>query len=145
MNENDFGFLVQIITNYIHHEIPVELEQLGITVRQGKFLGYLHENKNRTVSQKELQNHFEITHPTTVGIVKRLEAKGMIRTRHDDADKRLKIIELAEGEERVHETMKALKKRTDAQLFRGFSKKEYEQLMVLLQRIYENTYRTHEK
>ncbi len=139
MKEQDLGFLVHVIANHIHRNVNREMEQFGITSRQGKFLGYLNDHKGHNVSQKELQNYFDITHPTTVGIVQRLEAKGFVRTRIDEKDKRSRIVELTAGEQKIHKAMIMLRAKTEKELFNGFSTEEREQLINLLLRVYRNT------
>ena len=139
MKEKDIGFLVQLINNSIDREVNREMGKFALTTKQGKFLGYLQDNKDRTVSQKELQDHFEISHATTAGIVKRLEAKGMVRSYSDSGDKRTKIVELAAGEEKVHQHMVRLRREIEGKLFRGLTPEEQEQLLNLLHRVYINT------
>jgi MarR family transcriptional regulator, repressor for mepA len=138
MKKDDIGFLVRVIANSIDKDVNRELESFGITIRQGKFLGYLHDQKGREVTQKELQDFFEISHPTTVGIVKRLESKGLIRARLDENDHRSKIVELTAGEDWLHRKMTVLKGRIEDNLFRGFSDDERDALLELLGRVYVN-------
>ena len=145
MKEKDISFLVQIIDNSIDKKVNREMEKFDLTTKQGKFLGYLQAHKERSVSQKELQNHFEISHATTAGIVKRLESKGMVRTYSDEDDKRSKIVELAAGEEKVHRTMTGLRKKIEEDLYRGFTEEEQEQLLNLLHRVYKNATRWHKQ
>ena len=138
MKQQDISFLVRVISNAIDREVNRELEQFDITIRQGKFLGYLHENGDRTVTQKELQDSFEISHPTTVGIVKRLESKGFVRTRPDPNDRRWKIVELAAGEAKVHRKILSLHDQIESELYRGFTEEDRKQLLTLLHRVYRN-------
>ena len=49
-------------------------------ISQMYVLKYLRENQNKMVTQKEIEQYLEVSHPTTVGILKRLESKGFIQT-----------------------------------------------------------------
>jgi MarR family transcriptional repressor of mepA len=98
----DIGFLIPTIANELKKKANLVLKDYGITVKQGRFLGFLHENKGIETSQKDLQEHFEISHPTTVGIIKRLEQKNLITTRFDEINRRNKIVELAPAEKKIN-------------------------------------------
>ncbi len=137
-DKHDTGLLIQLIGKELDRKINQELEPFGITTKQGRFLGYLNERRSETVSQREIQEHFEISHPTTVGIIKRLEEKKLIATRMDEKDKRNKIVELTPEEEKIHRRMKDFKEEADGVLLTGFTDEEKETLSVLLERVYRN-------
>ena len=136
--KHDTGLLIQLIGKELDRKINQELEPFGITTKQGRFLGYLHERHDETVTQKEIQERFEISHPTTVGIIKRLEQKNLIATRFDENDKRTKIVELTPEEEKIYLRMKDFKKEADALLLSGFNRDEREIFLSFLERVYRN-------
>ncbi len=134
----DVGYLIGLINNKIKKKANYELENHGITVKQGRFLGYLHDREGLVTTQKDLQAYFEITHPTTVGIIKRLEQKELITTRTDDGDRRMKIVELAPKEKAIHKDMKFFREKMETLLMEGLNKQEKEELVRLLEKVYEN-------
>ncbi len=138
LHNEDMGFLIQLISNLLRKAANHELEANGITIRQGRVLGYLHEREGLVTTQKDIQEHFEITHPTAVGIIKRLEQKELIRTRTDERDRRVKIVELDEKEESLHRRMIGLKEKMENRLSAGLSEGERAELTRLLVRIHDN-------
>ena len=134
----DVGYLIHLISNRIKKKANRELANQGITAKQGRFLGYLHEREGQITTQKDFQVHFEITHPTTIGIIKRLEQKNLITTRTDESDRRLKIVELAPEEQRVYEKMKSFGEDMEALLLKGLETEERRELARLLEKAYGN-------
>ncbi|MBN2626518.1 MAG: MarR family transcriptional regulator [Spirochaetales bacterium] len=138
MKERDLGFTIQLIANTLKKRANQELEAHGITMKQGRFLGYLHEREGRTTTQKDFQRHFEITHPTAIGILKRLEQKGFVRTRTDESDRRIRIVELDPREEPLHAAMIRLRGEMEGKLTAGLTEEECRQLRDLLERVHDN-------
>ncbi len=132
------GYLIGLINNKIKKKANHKLENHGITVKQGRFLGYLHDREGFVTTQKDLQAYFDITHPTTVGIIKRLEQKELITTRPDEGDRRMKIVELAPKEKEIHVEMKYFKEKMETLLLEGIDNQEKEELIRLLEKVYEN-------
>jgi MarR family transcriptional regulator, repressor for mepA len=137
-NHRDVGYMIHLISNKIKKKANHELDNQGITSKQGRFLGYLHERQGRVTTQKDLQEHFEITHPTTIGIIKRLEQKNLVTTRTSEADRRIKIVELAPEEEKIHKKMMRFSEEMDTLLLRGLEEEERVELARLLEKVSKN-------
>ena len=136
--QNDIGFLVHMIGIKIENKANRELDVYQITAQQGRFLAYLNQKEGLEASQKELQNHFGISHPTAAGIVKRLEQKGFITSRCDKSDKRRKIIKLTPKEKELNQRMMEFGKEMEKTIVRDLTENEHKMLVHLLQRVHFN-------
>ena len=56
-------------------------------------LKYIADSKT-SVTQKSIGNYLNVSHPTVVGIISRMEKKGYLRSYTDDGDRRNKIVEM---------------------------------------------------
>ncbi|WP_028975304.1 MarR family winged helix-turn-helix transcriptional regulator [Spirochaeta cellobiosiphila] len=134
----DIGFIIHLVSNKIRKHANQELETEGITAKQGRFLYYLHEHAHEKVTQKDLQVHFEISHPTATGIIKRLEQKGYVSSKVDTCDKRSKIIELTPKEMELNEKMELCRIKIEQEINKNLTKSEKSELIRLLFKVYEN-------
>lgn len=91
----NISFLIKLIGDTIETKANKRLKSHGITLSQGRILAYLSERKTEKTSQKDMEEHFQVTHPTIIGILKRLEAKGLISSEIDEIDKRVRNISLS--------------------------------------------------
>ena len=78
-HKNDIGFLFKKIDEKLEKHVNANLNSLGITFSQLKVLFFVHEAENQT-TQKEIETFLEVSHPTTNGIIKRLEEKQLVKT-----------------------------------------------------------------
>ena len=138
MPQEDVAFLIKIIHDRIGKIANQSFNSLGIRLSQARFLEYLHKRKKLKISQKKLEDIFKISHPTTVGILKRLERKGLIRTQFDDDDKRIKIVYPTSKVSLIYDKIKENKKKMEQDLVRGITDKQKEELVTLLKILYNN-------
>ena len=83
-------------------------------------------------TQKEIEQYFQVSHPTVVGIVQRLEHKGFVRTEMDERDKRKKLIFLTEYEEKMYQQMKSSHVEMEHILTAGMTEEQIRRLSELL-------------
>jgi DNA-binding MarR family transcriptional regulator len=72
------------------------LRENGLTFTQIRVLMELGEHNGEPVSLKELERLFYVAQPTVVGIVRRLEAKGLVEGFTSPDDNRVKLVGLTE-------------------------------------------------
>lgn len=132
------GFMIKLINESMEKKSNKALKQFDITFSQGKVLSYLHRRSGLKTSQKDIEDHLQVSHPTVVGILKRLEIKGLITTEFDVEDKRTKNIYLTSKEEILYKEIMELRKSMEEKLFDGLSSDEVEQLVYMLNVIYHN-------
>ncbi|MCD7872773.1 MAG: MarR family transcriptional regulator [Clostridiales bacterium] len=94
--------------------------------------------KGGKVTQKEIEHHLAVSHPTTVGIVSRLQKTGLVDCFVDDDDRRNKIVCATDKAYEIENLLFRHIKETENRLTDGFSADDISNLRNLLYRIYEN-------
>lgn len=113
------------------------LKEQDLTWAQSRLIGFLTRNGGER-TQKEIENFLEVSHPTVVGIVSRMEQNGFVTCRTDQTDRRNKIVSLTEKSMDAGRTMWDMLKRQDEIMFSGFTAEERDRLDEYLLRIYDN-------
>jgi len=112
---------IKILNTAVERMMNQEMAELGITYTQATVIGYLIDNRNKELCQKDIERTLGLTHPTVSSILSRMEASGMIETFPMSSDHRCKRIVLteksAELSARIQEKYQAAKRR----LFAGIS------------------------
>ena len=87
---------------------------------------------------RDVEEAFQLSHPTVSGLLNRLEKKGFIVLQSDPADRRCKrICLLPKGKECLC-VMGRTVRQIEAQMVQGFTPQEQEQFSCLLDRAIEN-------
>lgn len=134
----EISFLLKMITDRVDTMITRDLAMERVTAAQGRVLTYLIARDGDSVSQKDVEQYFGVSHTTAKGLLKRLEEKEMVMTAFDNEDGRVKNVYLTEKSRMIH---KAIGKRIEAIesiLLRGVSSTERLHLGRLLQNMYDN-------
>lgn len=74
-----------------------------VTVMHGWILGFLYDNQERDIFQKDIEKEFSIARSTVTCIVKLMEKKGYIKRESVAQDARLKKLVLTENGRNIHE------------------------------------------
>ena len=74
-----------------------------ITGIQGWIMGYLYDNRDRDVFQRDIQTQFSVSRSTVTGILQTMEKKGLIVRESVDWDARLKRLSLTKKAMQHHE------------------------------------------
>lgn len=102
------GFEVRTLSHLIKHRVDQAMaasEDGPVTGMQGWIIGYLYDNRDRDVFQRDVQSHFAVRRSTAAGTLKLMEKNGLIRRTSVDWDARLKKLELTPKGTRVHENV----------------------------------------
>jgi len=134
----DIGFMLKVLNGVLERRFNQELQKDGLTVSQMHVLGYLHRNEKKTVTQKDIEDYLEVSHPTTVGILKRLEAKGFVSTSMQKDRRFMKIVCLTEKGEKLSRKIKDRHVSAEKKMSKGFSGEEILQLKSYMRRLAEN-------
>ena len=131
------GYLLKTVTDILEKEANYMLKTQGLTWSQSRLIGFLARNGGAR-TQKEIEDFLEVSHPTVVGIVSRMEQNGFVSCSLDPSDRRNKIVSLTDKSiETGKRILDALTKQ-DLAMFSGFSDDERAQLDGFLIRIYNN-------
>ena len=129
---------VKIISDCVEKAANQHFKQLNLTLSQARILIYLRGRNGEKTSQKDIEDYFEVTHPTVIGILKRLESKGLITSGFDSEDKRVKNIYLTENEASIYNAMDDFKNTMEQKLMQGLTDVQIQELKALLKSVYEN-------
>lgn len=138
MENRDIGFIIKNISEIMDKKFNKRLKAMGITCSQMRILSYLFEHKDQDVTQRQLESYFGISHPTTVGIINRLEGKGLILCKMSDKDRRQKIISLRKPADGQCQQCEEQKKQNERRMLEGFSAEDTNELKRLLNKLYIN-------
>jgi DNA-binding MarR family transcriptional regulator len=113
------------------------LASMDLTAAQGHIMAYI-IHRPAPPCARDIEEAFQLSHPTVSGLLTRLEKKGFIEFRPDENDRRCKrIFPLPKGLE-LHETMHQTIARTEAEMVKDFTPEEQELFAQLLQRAIRN-------
>jgi len=135
MEATDIGFLIKGINDKIKVKADASLKSHDLTLAQCRVLGFLHENGGHA-TQKEIEGNLEVSHPTIVGIVSRIEQNGYVESWFDPQDRRNKIVQLTDKAESIGEEMTSIIAEQERKITKGLSASEVKELKRMLAVIY---------
>lgn len=109
-----------------------------ITGNNGWIIGYLADNADKDIFQKDLEDHFTITRSTASKVLSLMEQKGLIQRQAVAQDARLKKLVLTEKAWKIKGLMREDAARMERTLTNGFTEEEVETLYSYLQRMRTN-------
>ncbi len=120
-------------------ETATHKEQIDkITGTNGWIIGYLSQNADKDIYQKNLEDEFSVTRSTASRVLALMEQKGLIERHGVAHDARLKKLVLTEKAWELNKLMKEDLLKMEATLTKGFSEEEKEQLLQYIQRMKDN-------
>ena len=132
-----YGHMFRILHCAISQTVTQAMMEMELTSAQGRIMGFLAMQKDPPCA-KDIEENFNLSHPTVSGILSRLEKKDFIEFRPDLQDKRCKrIYMLPKGtdcNERIYRTILE----NERLIVRGFSQEEMAQFADLLTRAANN-------
>lgn len=126
---------VKKLTLYMKTQLDNKLRKYNLTATQFIVLEYLVENEGESIIQKDICELLEIKHTTVVGIIKRLEEKGLItRTKN----KQSKIINITSKGRDLYNRLSGRRYDVEEILLNGFTKEEIQDMEEKLNKMYAN-------
>ena len=113
------------------------LARMDLTAAQGHIMGYLAHSPNPPCS-RDIEEAFQLSHPTVSGLLSRLEKKGFIEFRPDEKDRRCKRIHMLPKGQACIELMHRTIRENEERIVQGFSDEEKAQFASLLERAISN-------
>lgn len=141
MEENNIAKKLRSLTNLIMRYIDNSSNKKSvdkITGTNGWIIGYVAENSDGNIFQRDLEEEFGITRSTASRVVELMVRKNLIERKSVPQDARLKKLVLTPKAMEVYEMMEADKRRLEEQLVLGFSDDEIEQLSSFIFRMQQN-------
>lgn len=133
----DVGYYIKNINDKLKVSADADLKCYNLTLGQSRVYGFLH-SRGGMATQKEIEMFLEVSHPTVVGIVSRMEQNGHVVCWMDESDRRNKLVKLTPKAEQIGAQMERAVAANEARMLKSFSEEDVETLKRLLLRIYKN-------
>lgn len=137
MPKKDVGYLIKNINDKLKVKADADLKRYNLTLTQSRVFGFLSNNGGQA-TQKEIEVFLEVSHPTVVGIVSRMEQNGYVTSFVDGNDKRNKIVKLTEQAEILGMDMEKNILDTEKKVLASLSEEDIAHLREMLLVIYKN-------
>lgn len=135
--QKDIGYLIKNINDKLKVKADADLKQSKLTLSQSRILAFL-AGQGGQATQKEIEVYLEVSHPTVVGIISRMEQNGHLRCWVDETDKRNKIVALTEQANALGDEIEQRIAANERKLLASLSEEEIEKLKQMLLTIYNN-------
>lgn len=137
MPGKDVGYLIKNINDKLKARADADLKQYHLTLTQSRVLAFLN-GKGGQATQKEIEVFLEVSHPTVVGIVSRMEQNGFVTSWIDGNDKRNKNVKLTAQAEHLGRDLEQSIQANEQRLYASLSDDDIARLKELLCVIYKN-------
>lgn len=138
MDEKDIGLLIKRLADKIKTSVDVILKEQELTFSQIMVVGFLCGQKGGRATQKELEEHMQVSHPTVVGIVSRLEKNGFVTCHTDEKDRRNKIVCATDKALDTVDAMRVGRRQMEERLTKGLSEEELAEFRRMINILCDN-------
>lgn len=132
-----YGHSLRILHWQLDQSVSGALAQMELTAAQGHVMGFLSHRQTPPCS-RDIEEAFQLSHPTVSGLLSRLEKKGFIEFRPDEADRRCKRIYVLPKGHACHETIHRIIAENEAKVVEGFTEEEKAKFAAYLRRAISN-------
>lgn len=137
MKQKTVGYLLKQITDRIKISADTALKEQTLTLSQARVLKYI-SDYGGAVTQKSIEDYLQVSHPTVVGIVSRMERSGFLDSYFDEGDRRMKMVCLTEKAQCISQKMQTRMDMQEQQLLKGLSQESIDSLYHLLEIMLKN-------
>ena len=140
VGKDDLGFKIKILSKILAQNMTSSIASLDLTSSQSIVLGYLcyRTNLGETVYPRDIEKHFDFSHPTVSGLLQRLEAKGYLSCEPSPEDRRCKRILVTRRAMETNQQVLDLLAAAEHRLVSDMSAPEIAQLHGFLDRMIHN-------
>lgn len=131
------GYLIKTINDKIKVKADADLNAYELTLSQSRVLTFLN-SKDGQATQKEIEDFLEVSHPTVVGIVSRMEQNGYVTTWLAPKQQRSKMVRLTTKAQTIAEELVRMVQNQEATMLRGLTQEQITELTKMLRIIYDN-------
>lgn len=138
---NDVGFAVRRLSNLIKRDVESSKQRMGfdpLTDVNGWAIGYLFDNQDKDIFQKDFENKFSIRPSTASNILKTMEQKGLIQRISVETDARLKKIVLTDKAIEIHKKVILEIEEREKRLKSGISDEELKVFFSVMKKLSAN-------
>lgn len=141
MHEHDIGIQIRTLPNLIHRRVeslPMRQYADKVTGVHSWIMGYIYDNSDRELFQKDLEKEFQMRRSTATVILQLMEKNGMIRREKVDYDARLKKIVLTDKALDLHKQIDREIKLFEKQMCKGITQEEMQAFWNVTEKIKQN-------
>jgi DNA-binding MarR family transcriptional regulator len=138
--KNSVGFRIRTLSVAIKRAFEASKSRSGFecTGTHGWVIGYLYDNRDRDVFQRDIEKQFSVRRPTMTEILKLMEKNGLVIREKCESDARLKRIKLTEKALLIHERHEKHIVSFENALLEGISDEELAVWFAISQKIEQN-------
>lgn len=139
--QDDIGFQIRTLSHLVKRNVDQSAfsgEENQPTGVQGWIIGFLYENRDKEIFQRDIQNQFSIRRSTVTGILQLMEKNGLITRSSVERDARLKKLELTPCAIDLHERLGRSVRQVEARLDSCLTPQEKQEFLRLCQKIRAN-------
>ncbi|MGN0807852.1 MAG: MarR family winged helix-turn-helix transcriptional regulator [Candidatus Coproplasma sp.] len=136
MDRRHIGYLIKSINDKLKIKADEDLKTHSLTLSQSRIVWFLTE-KGGTATQKEIEDELNVSHPTVVGLVSRMEQNGIVHT-YFTADNRSKAVSLTERAATLVKDMEDTIHENESNMLEGLSPEEIDTLVTALTTVLHN-------
>ncbi len=134
-NEKNLFILIKRIHDKFEHRGNTDCKAAGLTIQQFRIIIYIAEHNKKNVTQKELETEFKVSHPTIVGLIKRLEEKEFVITKTVQEARQQKYIKLTQKGKKALRHMEENQTHDKELLHTCFNEKELKNFTEYMERL----------
>ncbi|MBM7635487.1 MarR family winged helix-turn-helix transcriptional regulator [Streptococcus saliviloxodontae] len=135
MTETAISILIKRASLAFDKQANEQLVRIGLTNSQYKILKFLYRQPSLSVTQRMIEQHFDMSNPTVTGILQNLEKNDFIYRQTNPKDARSKVIGLSQKTLDMTDELLALGAAIDQELTKNLSSSDKENLKHLLQQL----------
>lgn len=133
-----YGVLIKKLDKVFKQNFDQELERVGLTFSQMRVLSFLEDNPNTKITQKDISKELDIQHSTTIGLLKRMQEKGLVTVVVDEDNRRCRNIFLTSKAEEISCEMERGRTIMENRVVASFTEEEKEIFYRLLNKAIDN-------
>ncbi len=137
MKKNSIGGIIKYISDKVRQKADNNLKDHNVTLSQVRVLNFLWR-ENGSCSQKQIEDFLQVSHPTVVGLVSRMEQSGYIHTSVSPDDKRNKIVTVTDSGMALASELCRFMDDMDNRMLEGLSEEQQSQLADMLLTVAKN-------
>ena len=137
-NLEHYGILIKKLDKVFKQNFNQELERVGLTFSQMRVLRFIEDNPKMKITQKDISNELDIQHSTTIGLLKRMQEKGLVRVVVDEDNRRCRNIFLTKKAEDIRYEMERGREIMESRVVKSFTDEEKETFYRLLNKAIDN-------
>lgn len=133
-----YGILIKKLDKVFKQNFNQELERVGLTFSQMRVLRFIEDNPKMKITQKDISNELDIQHSTTIGLLKRMQEKGLVRVVVNEDNRRCRNIFLTKKAEDIRYEMERGREIMESRVVKSFTDEEKETFYRLLNKAIDN-------